>query len=105
MVTLPAFFLGVSCQGPGSSRFRAEWPQIVERARARVLAERPNLDDASREMIRTNDPRLLVLHIPFGNDYRFVWTISSNRTIELHAHSDYRNLDGKPVTIRQGEEK
>src|SRR5207302_7297917 len=89
-----ALFLTLSaCQGPGGSRFRSEWPQIVERARARVLAELPNLDNTSREMVLTCDPKLRAVTFPFGGDYTFVWTISSNRTVELDADSDYRKVD------------
>ena len=98
-----ALFLTLSaCQGPGGSRFRSEWPQIVGRARAQVIDESTNLDTASREIIRTIDPRLFVVQLPFGaNDYRFVWTISSNRTVELRGYGDFRKLDGASVAIRE----
>ena len=98
---LALFFTLSACQGPGGSRFRSEWPQIVERARARVLAELPNLDNTSREMVLTCDPKLRAVTFPFGGDYTFVWMISSNRTAELDADSDYRNVDGRPVAIRE----
>jgi hypothetical protein len=102
--TIPSLVLvmliSLACHGPGSSRIRREWPQLIDRARARVLAELPNLDDASRETVQTNDPKLLVVRVPFGADYRYVWTISSNRTVELWANNDYRKLDNARVRIR-----
>jgi len=102
LVPMLALILTMSaCQGPGGSRFRAEWPRIVERARARVLAQLPNLDNTSLEMIRTCDPNLRAVTAPFGGDYTFGWQISSNRTVELDADSDYRNVDGRPVVIRE----
>ena len=102
LVPVLALFLTMSaCQAPGGSRFRAEWPRIVERARARLLAQLPNLDNTSLEMVRTCDPTLRAVTFPFGGDYTFVWTISSNRTVELDADSDYRNVDGRPVVIRE----
>ena len=98
-----AFTLFLSaCRGPESSRSRLEWLQLVGRARAQVMDESTNLDTTSREIIRTNDPRLFVVKLPFGaNDYRFVWTISSNRTVELRGYGDFRKLDGASVAVRE----
>ena len=94
--------LSEACRGPESSRSRLEWLQLVGRARAQVMDESTNLDTTSREIIRTNDPRLFVVKLPFGaNDYRFVWTISSNRAVELRGYGDFRKLDGASVAIRE----
>jgi len=94
--------LSEACRGPESSRSRLEWLQLVGRARAQVMDESTNLDTTSREIIRTNDPRLFVVQLPFGaNDYRFVWTISSNRAVELRGYGDFRKLDGASVAIRE----
>jgi len=60
-----------------------------------------NLDTASREMVRTNEPRFLVIHIPFWNEYIYSWAISSNRTVEVEAHTDYWDLDAESVRIRE----
>jgi len=102
LLTLFGIFI-VSCQipVPRGSQIRAEWPQIVERARARVLEELPNLDEASLVMIRADDPKLRIISLPFASDYTYIWTISSNRTVELSAYSDFRTVAGKPVKIRE----
>ena len=91
---------GVSCQTPGS-RLHAQWPQTVERARVRVLDQLPDLDAASREMIRTCDPRVEYVGAPFGGDYTFVWQITSNRMATLNAFSTPESVDDKPVRIRE----
>ena len=66
------------------------------------IAVMKSIGATSREIIRTNDPRLFVVQLPFGaNDYRFVWTISSNRAVELRGYGDFRKLDGASVAIRE----
>ena len=92
---------GVSCRELASPLVQSEWPQIVRAARERVLEQSGTLDTPSKEMIQTNEPHLLVVHMPFANNYQFVWAIASNRTVELDAFSDYRNLNDKPVRIRE----
>jgi hypothetical protein len=95
-----AGMLLASCASPDSSRLRANSPAVIEQARIRVLAQLPDLDNASRDMIRTNAPRIEFVGVPFGGDYWFCWTITSNRTAVLHAFSSLDNLNNRPVTIR-----
>jgi hypothetical protein len=84
--------LDVSCKG---SRISLEnWSQIVDRARAQAILKSPTLDSLSHAMIRTNEPKLFVAHLPFGGgEYHLVWQISSNRTAELKGHGDFKMLD------------
>jgi hypothetical protein len=74
---------------------------VIDRARIRVLNQLPALDNASREMIRTNAPKIRFSGVPFGGDYFFEWTISSNRTAGLDAFNTFDHLESAPVTIRQ----
>ena len=91
----------VSCEGPRAARPRADSPEVIERARIRVLDQLPTLDSASREMIRTNAPKIWFSGVPFGGDYLFEWTISSNRVASLDAFNTFDHLESAPVKIRQ----
>jgi len=66
---------------------------LVETARARVLNERADLDEASREMVRTNNPTVGYYRAA-GNyaQYDVKWLISSNRVVELYGEG---NIKGK----------
>ena len=95
-------FLGVSCESPERTAQRhAQWEQNIDRARIRVLDQLPNLDSDSKEMIRTNAPKIWYVGAPFGGDYTFSWAISSNRTAELDALGTPENVSGRPVRIRE----
>src|SRR5258707_156715 len=70
----------VSCESTSELRLT---PERVQLARVRVLGQLPDLDAASRDMIRTNSPKTAFVSLPFGGAYTFAWTISSNRVATL----------------------
>ncbi len=76
-VVAVVFALGAGCQS--SQERRAQTSQAIERARARVLTQVPDLDPASGEMVRTSNPAISYVGAPFGGSYWFRWQISSNR--------------------------
>jgi len=95
-------FLSMSCESPERAvRRRAQWEQNIEQARIRVLDQLPDLDSASREMIRTNRPSIPYVGAPFGGNYWFRWPISSNRVAVLDAGGTPGNVSGRPVTIEK----
>jgi hypothetical protein len=92
--------LCASCESPQkASERQAQWAENIERARSRVLDQLPDLDCASRDMIRTNPPSIPYVGAPFGGNYWFEWTISSNRVAVLNAGSIPGNVSDRPVSI------
>jgi hypothetical protein len=95
-----AVFLCTSCESPeNAARRHAQWEQNIEQARLRVLDQLPDLDAASREMIRTNRPSIPYVGVPFGGNYWFRWTITSNRVAVLDALSRPEDVSSRPVKI------
>ena len=100
---IPAAFillLCVSCESPQKASERDEqWSQNIERARSRVLDQLPDLDSASRDMIRTNRPSISYVGLPFGANHWYRWAISSNRVAVLDAGLIPNEVSNKRVTI------
>ena len=92
-------FLLVGCETPRAPRLRADSPEVIEQARLRVLDQLPVPDSESREMVRTNAPRINYVGIVFGDTYLYSWTISSNRTAVLDSFSNLKNSSNRPVWI------
>jgi hypothetical protein len=102
IILLFAVFLCASCESPEqASRRQEQREQSIEQARLRVLDQLPNLDGASREMIRTNAPRIEYVGAPFGGSYWLCWAISSNRTAVLGSFMRFEDLQNERVTIRE----
>jgi len=99
LVFLLSMFV-LSCRVFTNHRSQAEWNQIVESARERVLNGAQDLDLTSREMVRTNYPT--IGHYGMGTDlsqYGFDWLISSNRTVRLSGQGNIKTLDGSTISI------
>ena len=97
-----AMFLCASCESPEkASRRHAQWEQNIEQARRRALDQLPDLDADSREMIRTNRPSIPYVGAPFGGNYWFQWTITSNRVAVIDALSTPEDVSGRPVRIEK----
>ena len=92
------YFLG--CASTGSSRRHGDSPEVIEEARQRVLDQTAKLDFDSREMVRTNAPRVLYVGAPFDGQYTYQWAISSNRFAELITYG-LKGLEKGPVRIRE----
>ena len=89
------------CESSQTSRPRADSPEIVARARNRVLGQLPDLDVTSRDMIQTNAPTIRFSGVPFGGDYIFEWMITSNRTVAVDTFNTFEGLETSPVKVRQ----
>ena len=75
----------------------------IELARARALSE-PVLDAISREMMRTNAPR--VSYYKIAGDfcqYTFTWRITDKRTISVFGEGDIKQIEGSKVSISRKE--
>jgi len=95
-------FLCVGCESPQkASERQAQWSKDIEHARDRVLAQLPDLDAASREMIRTNAPSTPYVGLPFGGVYWFRWTICSNRVAVLSPGANPKDVRDAPVYIER----
>src|SRR6476646_3807880 len=101
MKTFPMFFVLLLCIGcetyEKAAGRRAQSEQNIEQARLRVLQELPNLDTASREMIRTNRPSIPYVGSAFGGHSWFSWTISTNRFVELYWFTAPEGISNAPV--------
>lgn len=95
-----AVFLCTSCESPEkAARRHSQWEQNIKQARLRVLDQLPDLDAVSRAMIRTNRPSIPYVGAPFGGNYWFRWTISSNRVVVLDALNTPEDVSSRPVKI------
>jgi len=102
ILLLFAGFFWAGCESPEKAmRRQAKWEENIEQARQRVLNQLSDLDSASRDMIRTNRPTIPYVGAPFGGNYWFRWTITSNRVAVLHAFSSPDNVGNCPVTIER----
>ena len=91
--------LYVGCSSSETYPRHGDSPEVIEAARKQVLAQTVELDQESREMIRTNAPRILYVGAPFGGQYTYQWTLTSNRFAEL-IHYGLDGFEGRPVRIR-----
>ena len=100
-----ALLAGAWCAGCSYPRTvsQQDLATVAERARARVLAERPSLDEASKTMIRTNAPRVGYYSLTGGDyaQYEFSWRITSNRVARLWGQGLFSRLEGATVTVSE----
>ena len=90
----------VGCESSQAPRQRADSPEVIARARNRVLGQLPDLDAASRDMVQTNAPKIRFSGVPFGGDYIFEWMITSNRTVTVDTFNTFDGLGASPVRVR-----
>ena len=96
-----AAMLCMSCESPRVSRPRADSSETIERVRTRVLDQMPTLDGDSREMIRTNAPKITFRGVPFGGVYYFQWAVSSNRMVSLDTLHSLDHIESEAVQVWQ----
>ena len=84
-----------------SSVPRVDSPEVIARARSRVLDQLPDLDIASRDMILTNAPKIVFVGTPFDLYTIYKWTITSNRVVTLDTYNKpIDRLESARVRIR-----
>jgi hypothetical protein len=89
------------CESAHTSRQRPDSPEVVERVRNRVLEQLPTLDTASRDMIKTNAPKIWFSGVPFGGDYMFEWRVASNRLASLDVFNNFDRVESAQVKLHQ----
>jgi hypothetical protein len=90
-----------SCRSPALYSPEVE-RQVIELARANVLAKFPDLDAASKAMIRTSRPDFGYYRM--GGDYAqysLSWLLTSNRQLVLSGQGNIRRLEGATCALRE----
>lgn len=104
-MTTSVCILFAGCTAASLAERDVQLQNSLEKARVRALEAVENLSDGSKDMIKTNLPFLEVVHVPFGSDYTWAWTISSNRTVRVRAYGSPGNLLDVPARISEAPPK